>query len=112
MSLDDEATVPEALFSYFMERCSAVSTHRIHRITAEKGWPPTANDQIAWIHSEVSEVFQALKKNEGSPRTLEEICDIVLSAIALANLLGFSDATFMDMMELTLQKVEHREELR
>lgn len=66
------------------------------------------SDQIAHAHSEVSEVYQAIKHNEGRARVLEEICDSILSTLTIAYVGGFTDKEIMDRMEFTLQKIESR----
>lgn len=45
------------------------------------------NDQIAHVHSEISEVFQALRHNEGSERVFEEAIDTLFSAITLLTII-------------------------
>jgi NTP pyrophosphatase (non-canonical NTP hydrolase) len=77
----------------------------------EKGsW--SMDSQIAHCHSEVSEVYQAIRHNEERARIGEEICDSILSAFTMAHIAGFSDGELGALMELTLQKVEKRAGIR
>lgn len=70
------------------------------------------SEQIAHTHSEVSEVYQAVRHDEGRARILEEICDSVLASFTMADVAGFSQFELSAMMERTLQKVERRAGLR
>jgi NTP pyrophosphatase (non-canonical NTP hydrolase) len=66
------------------------------------------NDQIAHTHSEVSEVFQAVKHGEGRQRELEEITDAVLAALTMAHVWRFSNRELMQQFERTLDKLRGR----
>ena len=96
-------SVENTLFSFFLERCRAVTQHWWDKRGA---W--SLDTQIAHAHSEVSEVYQAVRHNEGREKMLEEMCDAVLALITMMHVAGFTDLQIMDEMELTLQKVELR----
>ena len=65
-------------------------------------------EQIAHVHSEVSEVYQAIKHGESRDRVLEEICDSILSSITMANIAEFSDYELITGLIKTLRKVQKR----
>ena len=46
--------------------------------------------QIAHIHSEVSETYNAIRHNEGIDKIQEEIADIILTTFTLINILKYS----------------------
>lgn len=62
---------------------------RVHLIAKEKGfWEgETTYDKIgnklALIHSEVTEVLEAIRKNQGSEKTVEEFADVVIRLVDL-----------------------------
>ena len=105
--LEAEGTVPEATFEYFLTRCRAVTVAMQDKLGT---WE--MSDQIAHAHSEVSEVYQAIRHGETNTRVLEEICDSMLSALTMAHVAGFTDAEIMCAMEETTQKIERRAGLR
>lgn len=45
------------------------------------GW--TINDQLAHAHSEISEVYQAIRHGEGINRVISENIDVIFDAITL-----------------------------
>ena len=102
-----DSVVSEATFEYFLMRCRNVSEVYFKRWGI---W--SLGEQVAHVHSEVSEVYQAKRHNEGNARILEEICDSVLSSITMAHVTGFTDSQVMQAMEETLQKIERRAGLR
>ena len=104
---ESDTVVPEISVEYWLYRCRKVTEGHIER---EGIWG--LNDQIAHSNSEVSEVYQAKRHNEGNARILEEICDSVLSSITMAHVTGFTDSQVMQAMEETLQKIERRAGLR
>jgi NTP pyrophosphatase (non-canonical NTP hydrolase) len=100
---DAELRVENILFSYFLQRGRKVTDAWF----AKKGrWD--MDSQIAHAHSEVSEVYRAIRKNEGRYKVLEEICDSILSALTMAHVGEYSDEEIMLAMEFTLQKIEQR----
>ena len=73
---------------------------------------PNPQEQIAHIHSEVSEIYQEYHHKDRAGHDLEEMCDVILATLALAHLVDYSDESIAEQMELTLQKVERRAGLR
>ena len=67
----------------------------LHRTSVEKGfWDPLKrmdekdsfifySKQIAMIHSEATEVLEALRKNKGQREVVDEIADILIRALDL-----------------------------
>lgn len=64
----------------------------IHKNAVEKGfWQPNTKDnhtifylkQIAMIHSECSEVLEAIRKEKGDDQVVEEIADILIRSLDL-----------------------------
>ena len=104
---ESELRLENTTFLYFMERCRAVTQHWFDENGA---WP--LDTQIAHAHSEVSEVYQAIRHNEGRFKMLEEICDAVLASLTMAHVAGFHDDEIVNAMEYTLQKIERRAGLR
>jgi NTP pyrophosphatase (non-canonical NTP hydrolase) len=65
---------------------------QIHNNAVEKGfWEPNNNDthimfylkQIAMIHSECSEVLEAIRKEKGDGQVVEELADILIRTLDL-----------------------------
>jgi NTP pyrophosphatase (non-canonical NTP hydrolase) len=69
----------------------------LHQTAVEKGfWEPLSrmNDedsfifyakQIAMIHSEATEVLEAIRKNKGEDQVVEELADIIIRTLDLYN---------------------------
>lgn len=104
---ESELRLENTTFLYFMERCRAVTQHWVQK----KGWW-AMDTQIAHAHSEIAEVYQAVRRNEGETRVLEEICDSILASLTMAHVAGFTDDEIVASMEYTLQKIERRAGLR
>ena len=100
---ESDTVVSEISVEYWLYRCRKVTEGHIER---EGIWG--LNDQIAHSHSEVSEVYQAVRHGESGERILEEICDSIYAAVTMAHIAGFSDKALMDEMETVLRKIEGR----
>jgi NTP pyrophosphatase (non-canonical NTP hydrolase) len=56
----------------------------LHEIAIEKGfWDGTINydkvgNKLALVHSEVTEVLEAIRKNKGSEEVVEEMADVII----------------------------------
>jgi NTP pyrophosphatase (non-canonical NTP hydrolase) len=82
----------------------------IHKNAVEKGfWEPNTEDnhtifylkQIAMIHSECSEVLEAIRKEKGDDQVVEEIADILIRTLDLyAGLVvdGYTDISLDETM--------------
>lgn len=84
----------------------------IHPVNVEKGFwgPPVLMDKyvakLALIHSEVTEVLEALRKSQGSDKVTEEFADILIRLFDLYGELvdvGEADA---DLYQVMLDKME------
>ena len=64
--------------------------------------------QIAHIHSEVSEVYQALKHGDERDHVLEEVADVFLSAFTLCNLLEIDSAELENAINKKLAVIVQR----
>lgn len=68
----------------------------------------TLQEQIAHVHSEVSEVYQARKHHEGDIRELEEISDVILSGLTLFAIVGADEEAIMQALLDKLSVIEQR----
>ena len=98
--------VPDTV-EYWLSRCRAVTEAHVKK----QGSTWSLNDQIAHAHSEVAEVYQAVRHGESPERVLEEICDSIYSALTMAHIAGFTDSEVMDELETVLRKIEGRQGL-
>lgn len=85
----------------------------LHETAWEKGfWEPTKRiqeqdafifyaKQIAMIHSEATEVLEAIRKNKGGEAIVEELCDIIIRVLDLWAGLDANGVT-EDSLEQTL----------
>ena len=75
----------ELVTDYGLDGLAAV----LHETAIEKGfWDGEINHEkvgtkIALIHSEVTEVLEAIRKNKGSEEVVEEIVDIIIRSLDL-----------------------------
>lgn len=60
--------------------------------------------QIARIHEEVTEVYKAMRKNEGEDRLLHECVDVIMSALAMINLIDRENGQSFKNFEYKIQK--------
>ena len=80
----------------------------------------TVYEQLNHTHSEVSELYEALRSTwkEDSGREsivkhlVEEIWDIVFSALTNAHVLGITDHELLEGLDGTLEKIAGRVELK
>ncbi len=70
----------EIVSQYGLDALSAI----LHEIAKEKGfWDGEYNhdkvgNKLALVHSEVTEVLEAIRKNHGSEKVVEEIADVII----------------------------------
>jgi NTP pyrophosphatase (non-canonical NTP hydrolase) len=86
----------------FLERCRAITTAFEQR---NGTW--NLSNQLLHIYSEVGEIQKALRDGNKT-NLLEECCDTILTTITIFDLLGIDKERILQIMELTLQKVELR----
>jgi len=84
----------------------------IHPINVEKGFwsEPVMMDKyvakLALIHSEVTEVLEALRKSQGSDKVTEEFADILIRTFDLYETLVDAGEADPGLWEVTVAKVE------
>lgn len=92
----------------------------IHETAIQKGfWEGPRNyDQIgnklALVHSEVTEVLEAIRKNKGSQETVEEIADILIRTLDLYAAMqnaGFVSHSLDDILFDKMEKNKARPKL-
>lgn len=78
----------------------------IHETAVTKGfWEGDVDAEfvlakLALIHSEVSEVLEAFRKQQGSDKILEEFADIFIRSYDL--IVGLSDAGYIDHFDIDI----------
>lgn len=89
----------------------------IHDVNVDKGFwgPPEVMDKyvakLALIHSEVTEVLEALRKSQGSDKVTEEFADVLVRTYDLYYALveaGEADPRLFDVMEKKMVANESR----
>ena len=75
---------------------------------AELTGPWSVAAQIAHIHSEVSEVYQAVRHGESRERVLEEIVDVFLTTFTLCNIMNVQSTELNDAFTNKLATISKR----
>lgn len=84
----------------------------IHPVNVEKGFwgPPVMMDKyaakLALVHSEVTEVLEALRKSQGSRAVTEEFADIFIRSLDLYGTLVEAGEADPGLYEIMLEKME------
>lgn len=84
----------------------------IHEINADKGFwaPPEMMDKyaakLALVHSEVTEVLEALRKSQGPQAVTEEFADIFIRCLDLYSVLVDAGEAVPDLYDVIIDKVE------
>lgn len=89
----------------------------LHRTATEKGfWEPLSrmedqdkfifySKQIAMIHSEATEVLEALRKSQGPDKVVEELADIIIRTLDLwRGLTVYDDENYPSIDEILINK--------
>jgi NTP pyrophosphatase (non-canonical NTP hydrolase) len=85
---------------------------KIHPVNVEKGFwdAPVMMDKyaakLALVHSEVTEVLEALRKNQGSDKVTEEFADIFIRSLDLYGTLVEAGLADEGLYEVMLNKME------
>ena len=66
------------------------------------------SSQIAHVHSEISEIYQALKHEDGREHILEELADGFLSLFTLANMLEVNGEELVEAIDKKLSVILER----
>lgn len=84
----------------------------IHPVNVEKGFwsEPVMMDKyaakLALIHSEVTEVLEALRKSQGADKVTEEFSDILIRTFDLYGTLVEAGEADPNLLKVTLDKME------
>jgi len=84
----------------------------LHETAIEKGfWDAPKNfdvlgNKLALVHSEVTEVLEALRKNKGSEQVVEEISDIIIRILDLYAAMRNAGFVEHSLDEILLNKIE------
>ena len=84
---------------------------KVHEKHLDKEPKPTLHQQICHIHSEASEIYEALKKWEPCARRHEEACDVIYTTITYLFIEGLTDEQIQEALYNTLRKIERRANL-
>ena len=94
----------------------------LHRTAQDKGfWEPTKRiqeqdafvfyaKQIAMIHSEATEVLEALRKDKGERAVVEELADILVRVLDLWAGLDANGVTTSSLEEVFVEKINKNRE--
>lgn len=97
---------------YGLDALSAV----LHETAIEKGfWDGEySNDKIgnklALIHSEVTEVLEAIRKEQGSEKIVEEIADILIRTLDLYSAMRNQESVVHSLDEVLQNKINKNKE--
>ena len=92
----------------------------IHETAIAKGfWEGPINhdkigNKLALIHSEVTEVLEAIRKNKGSKEVVEEMADIIIRLLDLYSdmyIAGFVEHSLEEELNLKMEKNNMRQRL-
>jgi NTP pyrophosphatase (non-canonical NTP hydrolase) len=88
----------------------------LHETAKEKGFwePPYSYDKIgsklALVHSEVTEVLEAIRKNKGSEEIVEEIADVLIRTLDIYAALRNKDEVQHSLDEILEAKINKNKE--
>ena len=101
---------------YGLDAFSAV----LHETAVEKGfWDGEMNydrigNKLALVHSEVTEVLEAIRKEKGSEQIVEEMADVLIRLLDLYAAMmneGFVEHSFDEVLDNKLNKNKERQRL-
>ena len=105
----------ELAFKYRLNESTPIYdelSRQIHQINVDKGFwgPPEMMDKyvakLALIHSEVTEVLEALRKSQGTDKVTEEFADIFIRCFDLYSTLVDAGEADADLFGVINRKVE------
>jgi NTP pyrophosphatase (non-canonical NTP hydrolase) len=88
----------------------------LHETAIQKGFwdPPVTYDKIgnklALVHSEVTEVLEAIRKNKGSQEIVEEIADVLIRTLDVYAALRNKDEVHHSLDQVLEQKMNKNKE--
>ena len=92
----------------------------LHETAIEKGfWDGEINydkigNKLALVHSEVTEVLEAIRKNKGSEEIVEEMADVLIRLLDIYAAMmneGFIEHSFDEVLDNKLNKNKERQRL-
>ena len=98
----------EIVSQYGLDALAAV----LHETAVEKGfWDGEYNhdkigNKLALVHSEVTEVLEAIRKNQGSEKVVEEIADTLIRLLDVYAAMRNEEAVLHSLDEMLHQKRE------
>jgi len=93
---------------YGLDALSAV----LHETAKEKGfWDEEysydkVGNKLALVHSEVTEVLEAIRKNQGSEKVVEEIADIIIRILDLYAAMRNEEHVIHSLDEILQNKID------
>jgi NTP pyrophosphatase (non-canonical NTP hydrolase) len=105
MSRQDDIVL---LTDYGLDALAAI----LHETAIEKGfWDGEINydkigNKLALVHSEVTEVLEAIRKDKGSQEVVEEMADIIIRLLDLYAAMRDTNQIEHSLDEILFQKVE------
>ncbi len=82
---------------------------RVHLIAKSKGfWDGDINydkigNKLALVHSEVTEVLEAIRKDQGSEKTVEEVADVIIRLVDVYQAM-INTGQIKDYLDFVLEK--------
>jgi len=98
----------EIITEYGLDALSAV----LHENAREKGfWDgeythDKIGNKLALVHSEVTEVLEAIRKNKGSQEVVEEMADIIIRLLDVYAAMRNEEAIIHSLDEILNKKIE------
>lgn len=98
----------EIVTEYGLDALAAV----LHETSVEKGfWDGEYNhdkigNKLALVHSEVTEVLEAIRKNQGSAKVVEEIADTLIRLLDVYAAMRNEEAVIHSLDEMLQEKME------
>jgi NTP pyrophosphatase (non-canonical NTP hydrolase) len=107
-TMESSATSVELVTDYGLDALAAV----LHETAIEKGfWEGEISydkigNKLALIHSEVTEVLEAIRKTKGSEEVVEEMADVLIRLLDLYAAMRNSDELTHSLDEILAKKLE------
>jgi NTP pyrophosphatase (non-canonical NTP hydrolase) len=102
----------ELVTDYGLDALAAV----LHETAIEKGfWEGTISydkigNKLALVHSEVTEVLEAIRKNKGSEEVVEEIADVIIRLLDVYAAMRNSEDLIHSLDEILNKKININKE--
>jgi NTP pyrophosphatase (non-canonical NTP hydrolase) len=100
------------LYDYGLDALAAV----LHETAKEKGfWDGNYSDdklgmKLALVHSEVTEVLEAVRKSQGSEKVVEEIADTIIRLLDVYAAMRNEEVVLHSLDEVLHQKINKNKE--